>query len=247
MSRTLSLLDAAWASARDLADAGRRADAHAILQQLLARRDLPPGLAFKAHRLSATLALEADQYRSARRHLIAAAKLEPTDAETQYQLGVAFEDDPYGCDERAARRFRRATRLDPDTATYWASLGRAAMRTNRDRAGLKAIRRAVALAPTDTAVLTIAIEALRDAGRARLAWKVVCRARFLAPTNADLRKLWERVKFDLACSQQKAPRPLGALVLPFVCVVSRGGESRRIRRDAGSNAGPHLGRFRVRG
>jgi Flp pilus assembly protein TadD len=247
MSKTLSLLDAAWASARDFANAGRRADAHAILRSLMGRPDLPAQCAIRAHRLAATLDLQVDRYRSARKHLVAAAKLDPRDAETHYQLGVAFGDDPYGCDERAARRFRRAAKLAPDNGEYWAALGRAAIRINRDRSGLKAIRRAVSLAPTDPSVLTVVVEALRDAGRVRFAWKVVCRARFLAPTNLELRKLWERVKFDLACSRQKNPHAVAARVLPFVCVVGRGGESRRIRRDAGSNTGPHVGRFRVRG
>src|SRR5205085_8192010 len=110
---TLTLIDAAWASARDAAGAGRRVDARAILRVLLARADLPPGTAAKAHRLAAALDLHADRYAAARRHLRAAAKFEPGNADTHYQLGVAFEDDPHGCDERAARRFRRAVKLDP--------------------------------------------------------------------------------------------------------------------------------------
>src|SRR5438045_1878764 len=109
MSRTLTLIDAAWASAHDAARTGRRADALAILLALRARAALPPTTAAKAHRLAAALHLNADRYAAARRHLRAAAKLEPGNADTHYQLGVAFEDDPHGCDERAARRFRRAT------------------------------------------------------------------------------------------------------------------------------------------
>src|SRR5687767_2010297 len=105
MSRMLTLNDAAWASARNLAESGRRADALAILTPLLARPGLPAGLAAKAHRLAAALHLRGDRYPAARRHLFAAAKAEPGNADTQYQLGIAFEDDPYGCDERAARRF----------------------------------------------------------------------------------------------------------------------------------------------
>jgi len=140
MSRTLTLIDAAWASARDLAASGRRAGALAILTPLLARPDLPAGTATKAHRLAAALHYHADRHRAARKHLYAAAKLEPGNADTQYQLGVAFEEDPYGCDGRAARRFRRALKLDPTNALYHASFGRAAVRVNKDRAGLEAVR-----------------------------------------------------------------------------------------------------------
>jgi Flp pilus assembly protein TadD len=245
MSRMLTLIDAAWASARDLATAGRRADALALLTTLLARPDLPAGPRAKAHRLAAALHLQADRFAAARRHLLAAAKLEPGNADTQYQLGIAFGDDPYGCDERAARRFRRATRLDPENPVYWAALGRAAVRVNKDRFALRALRKAVALAPADAAVLTVVIEALREAGRGRVAWKVVCNARFLAPADTDLRRLWERVRFDRACARQMVPNAAtgASAVLPFVCVV---GEGRVVRRDGGSQPTPHFRRLTVR-
>lgn len=245
MSRTLILIEAAWASARHSAERGRRADALAILTPLLARPDLPAGTAAKAHRLAAALHLHADRHRAARKHLFAAAKIEPGNADTHYQLGVAFGEDPYGCDERAARRFRRAVKLDPTNALYRAELGRAAVRADKDRVGVAAVRKAVALAPTDPAVLTVAVEALRDAGRVRLAWKVMCRARFLAPANADVRRLWDRAKFDLACGRQHR-RP-AASTIPFVRVVGAEGESRVIRRDVGSQSGPHFARLKVRG
>jgi Flp pilus assembly protein TadD len=244
----LTLNDAAWASARELAGSGRRADALAILTPLLARPGLPAGLATKAHRLAAALHLRGDRYSSARRHLYAAAKAEPGNADTQYQLGIAFEDDPYGCDERAARRFRKATRLDPRNAVYWAALGRAAVRVNRVIYGVRAIRKAVALAPTDPAVLAVVVEALRDASRPRLAWKFICRARFLAPSEVSLRRLSDRVKFDQACGRQQRVHLTGTpSVLPFVRVVSPCGASRVVRRDGGSTAAPHIGRLKVRG
>ena len=50
----------------------------------------------------------------------------PIDAEVHYELGVAFESDPYGCDYRAARRFRKAVALDPKQPKYLAALERKA-------------------------------------------------------------------------------------------------------------------------
>jgi Flp pilus assembly protein TadD len=249
MSRTLTLIDAAWASARELASAGRRADALAILKTLLAHPGVPAGITAKAHRLAGMLHLHADRYGAARRHLLAAAKAEPGNADTRYQLGIAFEDDPYGCDERAARRFRQATKLDPHNATYWAALGRAAVRVNKIRVGVWAVKKAVALAPTDPAVLAVVVEALREANRSALAWKVVCKARFLAPASQDIQKLWQRVKFDLACTRQPKPHFVESsrTVLPFVRLVSPCGTSRLVRRDTGTQPSPHIDRLRVRG
>jgi Flp pilus assembly protein TadD len=247
MSRMLTLTTAAWASARELAARGRRKDALAVLAGLLARPDLPPGIATEAHRLAGALYFKTERYASARRHLLTAARAEPGHAETYYQLGIAFEDDPYGCDTRAARRFRKATRLDPTNATYWVALGRAAVRVNRVRYGLSAVQKAVALAPTDAAVLAVAVEALRDAGRPDRAWRVMCKARFLAPADAGLRRLWDRVKYDLACGRQERPLAANPSVLPFVRVVSPCGASRVVRRDGGSRPAPHFGRLKVHG
>lgn len=250
MSRTLSLFDQAWQAARAAAKAGRRADALALLANLLARPGVPTADAAKAHRLAARLHLDADRHAKARRHLLAAVRLEPGNADTHYQLGVAFETDPYGCDRRAARRYRRATRLDSTNARYWAALSRAAARTGRDGVALRAARTAVGLAPAFAPVLAVVAEALREAGRERLAVKLVAKALFLAPNDAAVVALWGRVRFDAAAAGQRKQRPhftnTGAAVLPFVRVVAGDG-GRVVRRDAGSRAVPHVGRLAVRG
>jgi hypothetical protein len=107
----------------------------------------------------------------------------------------------------------------------------------------------VALAPADAGVLAVVVEALRDAGRPRLAWTIICRARFLATADVRLRKLSDRVKFDMACGRQQKIHSPGTTpgVLPFVRVVSACGTSRIVRRDGGSQPGPHFGRLKVRG
>src|SRR4051794_24951916 len=111
MSRTLTLLDSGWASARALARAGRRGDALALIGRLLGRPDIPAAVAADARRLAGELELEAERYAAARRHLRAAAALEPSHAQTHYRLGLAHERDPHGDDRRAAVRFKKASDL----------------------------------------------------------------------------------------------------------------------------------------
>src|SRR5687768_7971796 len=101
MSRTLTILHSGWTSARALARGGRRTDALVLLDRLLSRPDVPSALAADAHRLAGELELEAERYAAARRHLRAAAALEPAHAATHYQLGLAHERDPHGDDRRA--------------------------------------------------------------------------------------------------------------------------------------------------
>jgi tetratricopeptide (TPR) repeat protein len=245
MSRMLTFHDAAWASARDCAAAGRRADALAFLAPLLSSPAAPRRLVLLAHRLAGRLHAAAQKYRTARKHLRAAAKLDPNCAEVQYEIGLTFENDPYGCDRRAARRFRRAVRLDPRQPKYAAALGRALVRTNRVRAGVKWLTIAAAGAPADATVLAVVIDGLCDAGRERLAAKLATQARFLAPGDRAVRKLWDDARYAAASAGQSrvaADGRRGPVLLPFLRVV---GDGVTVRRDEASRPAPHLGRLRT--
>jgi tetratricopeptide (TPR) repeat protein len=212
--------------------------------------DTPPELTLLAHRLAARLFGANQSYKRARKHLYAALMLDPDNAELHYELGQAFENDPYGCDWRAARRFRRAVALDPQP-TYQAAFGRALVRINRLRAGSAQLLEAADMAPIDAAVLQVVVEGLCDAGRAEAAYRVLAKARFLAPGDAAIRRLWEEVKFAVAQEAQgRTRRELrrGPTLLPFVCAetgerpAAAGGV---VRQDAGSRTAPHLGRLRA--
>src|SRR5262249_18261988 len=112
MSRMLTFYDAAWASARSAATSGRRADALAFLAPLLSgAAAAPKRLVLWAPGLAGRTPAAAERYGKARRPPPAAAKLAPHTAEIHYEIGLAFENDPYGCDRRAARRFLRAVTL----------------------------------------------------------------------------------------------------------------------------------------
>lgn len=253
MSRTLTFHDAAWASARAAASSGRRADALAFLAPLLSgAADVPDKLALLAHRLAGRIHHAAERYGKARRHLLAAAKLDPDTAEIHYEIGLAFERDPYGCDRRAARRFLRAVKLDPTQARFAAAAGRASVRINRVRAGVQWLLVAAESAPSDATVLGVVVDGLCDAGKLKAARAVVTRARFLAPGEAKIARLWDEVRFAAARRSQargKAGVGRGPVLLPFLraagevrTTVAGGGV---VRHDAGSRSAPHVGRLRA--
>ena len=62
--------------------------------------------------------IETEHYAKARRHLRAAAGLEPPCARTHYLAGLAFEKDPHGDDRRAAVRFKTASELEPQNPLF---------------------------------------------------------------------------------------------------------------------------------
>jgi tetratricopeptide (TPR) repeat protein len=253
MSRRLGLIEYGMAAARSLARQGRRTDALAQAKRLLARPDLTTVAAADTHRVAAELLMDAERYVAARRHLRAALALESEHARTNYLMGLAFENDPHGDDERAARRFGRASRLVPSNAQYRAAYGRAAVRSGRTRSGVRELLAAAESALRDSTVLEVVIEGLIEAGQVRTAERIIVKARFLCPGSGEVRRLGERVRFEAArrgqkrgSSTQDAGRIMdgAAQLLPFVRVVrsSPGGTMplANVRRDLLSRPRPHL-------
>jgi hypothetical protein len=254
MSRTLSLIDAGWSSVRSVVARGHRSDALARLAKLLARPDLPAAVAAEAHRLAGELLTDAERYPEARRHLRAAAALEPACARTFYLCGLAHERDPHGCDRRAALRFRAASRLGPGNPLYRAAFGRAAVRCDHVKAGVRELLAAAAAAPGDLPVIRVVADGLLEAGRLDAARQVLDRARFLcrnAAAAGELAALAERVRFEAArCGQRETTRHRqgaefatdgGRVVLPFIRVAGGGA----VRRDVVSRPRPHFPRLRT--
>jgi Flp pilus assembly protein TadD len=202
------------------------------------------GFAAKAAALAAARGRHAD----ARRHLRAAAKLDPADAATRFRLGRAYEQDPFGSDELAAKHYRAAAKHDRTNAEYRAAYGRAAVRAGNSVAGVKALVRAAKLAPADAVILVVVVDGLLAAGRVRAARRIIGRARFLCRNATTLSGLWARVRFAEALAVQETRRP--AAVLPFVRVVAKrspAADGRIIRTDTSSpRPRPHLGRVAAR-
>jgi hypothetical protein len=243
MASTLPVVSFGYAAVTAAAG-GSRVRSNRLFDSFLAAPELPPGIAAKTHRLAASLAAGRGNYSAARRHLRAAARLDPADAETHYLLGQAFEADPFGSDASAARHYRAAAKLTRTNATYRAAFGRAAVRAGLRTGGLKTLARAASLAPRDPAVLSVVVDGLLDAGRVRTARRIVARARFLSGGDARIEALWNRVRFATARADQLRPAPDG--ILPFVRVISsvpHVGAGRIVRADPPSRPRPHLVRY----
>ena len=252
MSRMLPLIHAGWASVQARAKAGRRREALDCVKRLLSRSDLPTSLAADAHRLAGELLIDGEKYAKGRRHLRAAAALEPKHARTQYLIGMAYENDPHGEDRRAAARYRNATVLEPKNALYSACFGRAAVRCDRTKLGVRTMLAAADAALADVNVIRVAISGLLEAGRTASARRVLTKARFLAPNNRQLTELWTRVRFETARLQQNTWEPQdannakeGAIsTLPFVKLVGAADRTDAghgtIRMDAFSKSRPHF-------
>jgi len=243
MSTMLNFYELAWATARDRALAGRNREALVALEPILISNDSAAELKLLAHRLAARIEVHYERFRKARKHLYIAQAIEPANAEIDFEIGVAFERDPYGCDRRAARRFRRAVRLAPENDQYRAHLGRALVRINRVRAGLKrllSIQNA-----DDVGVVEVVVEGLTDAGRTNEAEKIIRKSRFLNAREAKLRQMHGDVRFAAAARQQaknRVARALNALmVLPFLKIAGEG----IVRHDSRSAPRPHFGRLKA--
>jgi hypothetical protein len=274
MSGTLTLIDAGWESVRTTAQRGQRTIALTRLTRLLARPDLPTTLAVEGHRLAGELALDLCRYAAARRHLKVAAALEPAHAGTQYLAGRGWEEDPDGCDRRAAICFKKATKLEGANPLYRAAFGRAAARCGKVKLGTREMLGATDHAAGDIEVVRVVVMGLLEAGKAVEARHVIAKARFLCPGNAELTALWERVKFDTARLAQRKMAKVektrenaryaqdahfategDRVTLPFVRLAddtdpskadTKGAGGGTVRHDAASLPRPYLARLRAR-
>jgi hypothetical protein len=269
MSKTLTLIDAGWDSIQSIAKRGQRIDALNRLTRLLARPDVPAAMAVEGRRLAGELALELGRYALARRHLKAAIKLEPSLAEAYYLAGRAWEEDPDGCDRRAAICFKKAAALDAK-ALHRAAFGRAAARCGKVKFGTREMLAAAEQAPGDVAVVRVAVMGFLEVGKAAEARQVIAKARFLCGNNCELAALEERVKFEAARQSQKSAEKAkrrentryaqdahfatdgDRVTLPFLRLAddsspaAKGPKGGIVRRDAASFPRPHLASFRAR-
>lgn len=244
MSRMLSLLDAGLTTAAHLFQTGRSARAAATLD-LLRSGAGTTAEAVRVLRAAASVAVSAEKYRRARKLLRDAIALAPTDAALWFELGRAFEDDPRGCDRKAARRYKKAAQLNANEPKYKATLGRAMVRINEVGNGVRVMCRAADAAPTDPEVLGVVAEGLREAGRAELAFHLLSKARFLAPADRGIEHLWTRAKFDMLAEQQRGGQ-IQPTSIPMLRVFNDAPVSQKTTRtDYGNTPAPHIARLRA--
>jgi tetratricopeptide (TPR) repeat protein len=203
MSESLAFHEAVWTNAKFAAKQGHFTQALRHLQPLL-QSAADPVRQQLAYRLAGRVYAHQDQYKLARRMFKLALDLDQKCHQTWYDLGQAFEQDPYGCDRRAAICFRKTVELLPQEAKYRAAFGLALVRINNLKKAFVQLNKAVRLAGADLSVLKAIITAYLEADRPELAEKVLTAVRFVAPQSRTLQELCSKVQY--AQQQVKAKR-----------------------------------------
>jgi Tfp pilus assembly protein PilF len=223
MSTTLNLVDRLLVRGRHFQNLGRDHDALHILGRLAGFRELPAEVAEETQLRLAELYLRHQRLKKARRHLTAALRHQPDNAQYHYLMATAIEGDPKAEPERAAAHFRRSLVLDPDQPQCLGEYGLLAIRLGQSEEGLKCLRRATELAPDDPQALERLVKGLRLTNRPDEAHTALRVALFRNPRDGRLRKLWIDFQFDQLRQQQEEARlgsnagaGDGPNILPFV-------------------------------
>ncbi|CAN5292360.1 hypothetical protein BH11PLA2_BH11PLA2_50120 [soil metagenome] len=185
-----------------------------------------------------------EKFTAARKQIRLLLPIDPDNSTAYYLLGLAWENDPYGSDEQAHRFYRKALRLDSQNGLVLAALGRNAARLNKNAMAMKAMTKALRLAPSDVNVASIVVDTLILMGKLNTAWKVACAARFRMPESSVVKQMWDRVRFAKTAKRQMPRASTSfqqAKVLPLLRVVGGEDFSRRVRRDVVSFHTPHVG------
>lgn len=252
MTRTLNFAVHLLNQGRNLQLRGQTQAASRLLSRLSSFRDLPHDLAAETHLRLAELYLQSDQGHRARRQLTAALALEPDNAHYHFLMAEAVDDDE-GCDpRRALLHYRRCCKLDPENAEYWCALGLYTLDLGETGEGLKALRRAGALAPDNHEILGAVVKGLREVGAIDEARKLLQTALFRNPRDQRFRDLWAQHQFQLLhAEQQDDEQPAephkqrGPVILPFARptpgVTPLPGGKKQFRHDLPSGTpGPKL-------
>jgi tetratricopeptide (TPR) repeat protein len=230
---------------------GLLAQAADTLQRLASYRDLPAETAEEVQSRLAEIYLYRHNYPKARRHLTAALRYDPDNAQYHYLLARAVEADSDVDPRRALRHYRQAVRLDPDHALYQSDYGLVGVRMGNVKEGLTALRRAYALAPDDPEVVETVAEGLREAGETEEAGAKLRAALFRNTNDHRFRALWSQHQFQLLHAEQTLRRTRlvpadaeGPVLLPFLRPVPAPLGTRTLRRDAPAPpAGPKRSRY----
>jgi predicted Zn-dependent protease len=227
MSKMLCLVDCLLTSARNLHRCGRHTAARELLSRLARFRNLPPAAAVEIHTLLAELAR--GEARAARRHLAAAIALQPDSAELHFSLAQATEADPAVRPERARTHYLRALELAPENAHYWIEYAVYLLTIGIEQRGLKALRRAYALAGDNADIVGRVAATLREEGLEDEARSKLIAALLAHPRDRRFRALWQEHQFQSLYTQQqeqRQPAPTsvrqGPAILPFRAAPTTG-------------------------
>jgi Tfp pilus assembly protein PilF len=250
MTETISLFDSLFASARRQAACKQIRLASNTLRRLAGLRGLSSAQTQQVHATLGELLLGRRKYRAARRHLVAAARLDRTSPRYFYLLGMACRHDPDGDLDRAGRYFSRCLRLAPTHGRCLGEAGLLAITQGDADHGLQLLRRAVELQPDNAPAIARLCRGLCRAGQPEEALRQVRLAQFRLPRCPTLQRLSAEMRIDrLRCRQEcdaATQEDPGAVLLPFLRVVTSEGPTPFRHDDAEPIRGPHLMRMHLR-
>jgi tetratricopeptide (TPR) repeat protein len=229
---------------RLLLDLGHRADARALLVRLIDRPDLSVEIKGEAHRLLGEIAYHGQRFRRARKHFLAAIRLQPRVAETYASFALAVETDPDANPVRAWKALRRAVRLNPDEPRYWTAFGQIALRLRKPHAALEAFRQAADLNPDRVSTIGEIVDGFLALGREAEARSLLLTIRFRYPHDASVAGLWDRFRFESARRRHaRLTEPTTVLAFPGRTAEAKVAAGGVVRTDRFSTAGAHLFRL----
>jgi predicted Zn-dependent protease len=250
MTETIRLFDSLFASARRQATCQQIRLAINTLRRLVSLPGLSSAQSQQAHAMLGELLLARRKYRAARRHLVAAARLDRTSPRYFYLLGMACRHDPDGDLDRAGRYFARCLRLAPTHGRCLGESGLLAIARGDTEGGLQLLHRAVELQPDHAPAIARLCRGLSRAGQPEEALRQVRLARFRLPRCPTLQRLSAELRIDrLRCRQEcdaAASEDPGAVLLPFLRVADSADPTPFRHDDAEPIRGPHLMRMHTR-
>ena len=229
MSRTLNLVDILLTTGRNLAAMGRFTEALEPLTRLAGFRNLPDHAFEELQSLLGDIYLQQGSYSQARRHLAAAMALKTLKAEHHYLMAIAIEEDESADRKRAEMYFARALKIEPNEPAYWVDFGSYLFKIGKSNQALTALRKAFALAMSDTDIVGEVAAILRREGHFDEATTRLRAALFHNHGAQAFRLLWQHHQFHLIRADQEKKRTQAngndkPVILPFV-------------------AGPRLGKY----
>ena len=245
MSKTLNLFTQLLDAGRILIELGRPLEATKRLNSLIALADVPAPIAADAHRLLGELHLHDESFALARRHLKRSLK-QCEDAESRFLLAEAITQDENADWSLARKYYRKALKHRPKDARYLRGYAEWAFQMGHETFGLRLLRKAVKIAPTDLDVLESLSDVLCGQRRFTEAEKLLSIARFQLKNNTRLNQLVSDVQFDRVRARQSSePTHVErAAVLPFAVDADGGRKpSVIVRQDRQSRSAPHLPRL----
>jgi Tfp pilus assembly protein PilF len=196
MSRTLNLCEHLLYQGRRFFHLGADQRALRTFSNLAHLRELPEDIAEETQYHLASLLIKQGEFARARRHLTAALVHDPSNAEYHYLMASAHDQDPKGSHRLSLKHYRRAVELDSENAFYHADAGLFAVSNGQVELGLRWLRTAAKLAPSDPEVVGDVVRVLQEQGHGDEAHELARSALFRNSRDPRFVRLWNDCRFQ---------------------------------------------------